>query len=148
LTSSRTYVIYGTDEDDVTEWLSLLVPLFLAARARALTSISSVTETDGSIVLIVVAPAQQVSKRLRFPLDLNFERFRQRVLEKFERTAGANGNLSELSPMQFDFWVPRLSQWLSAVAATAPLMTLKSQDLVEIRLRTEQAEGTLLVATG
>lgn len=47
ITQTSSFSFYGTDEEDVTEWVSLLVPLFLAAKAR-FSVLEKESEEDGS----------------------------------------------------------------------------------------------------
>ncbi len=84
-TAGQTHYMYSQSKEETYSWLEVIAPHHNAAKARA-NQLTQRTEPDGSIVLNIVVPAIQESKRLKFDSKAPIKDVRRMIMEKFKKS--------------------------------------------------------------
>jgi len=143
MTTTQNHFMYSKSKEDTHDWLNMISPLHRAARARS-NQLTQRTEPDGSIVLNVIVPSIQESKRIKFDSKMSLEDVKNSIREKFMKTLEKKGENTEL----YDIWILRSGKWIGDKQKdTKPSMIFyfKTQDVIEFKMKTNTVTEPILM---
>eukprot|EP01119_Soliformovum_irregulare_P017476 TRINITY_DN5204_c0_g1_i4.p1 TRINITY_DN5204_c0_g1~~TRINITY_DN5204_c0_g1_i4.p1 ORF type:complete len:1020 (-),score=255.23 TRINITY_DN5204_c0_g1_i4:16-3075(-) len=122
-TSNRSTFLVFPSEKELRDWNDILEPLCIAAQKR-LREFSEKLEPDGTLVLTVIVPEFQETKRLKFSANVYQNQVKTEISTKFPKCQ--NMDLSK-----YGLWNTKLEKWLPEDVFLGDFF--KTQDVLELR---------------